>query len=116
MIKQYLEELEPRYLLPMWQDYCMNNNYDDLIYDMEEFDEIFQNDEPSYIANRIFYGDFNPNDEYFTFNGYGNLVSFDSFDILEHISLTDLVVYIIDNDEDFGDSDLREILDNEDDK
>lgn len=113
MIKQYLEELEPRYLLPMWNEYCSINDYEDWIYNMEELDELLVDRKPSYIANRIFYGEFNPNDEYFTFNGYGNLVSFDSFDIAEHISITDLVEHIIDNDEDFGDSDLREILDNE---
>ena len=62
---------------------------------MEELDELAEcyGDwaKPTYILERAFYGyrysrdddgrkeEFNPNDEYFTFNGYGNLVSVSDF-------------------------------------
>ena len=45
--------------------------------DMDLFDDYMEGQSPTWIANRIFYGDFNPNDEYFIFNGCGNLVSYD---------------------------------------
>ena len=67
---------------------------DDRYYYMEELNEIYSNEEPSEILTRAFYGydedgyivnyrgekengPFNPNRDYFRFNGYGNLVSAD---------------------------------------
>lgn len=63
-----------------WDGYLGDDRY----YDMEELDEIFHDSDPTYILERAFFGyregtngrePFNPNDEYFRFNGYGNLVS-----------------------------------------
>lgn len=65
---------------------------DDRYYDMEELDELFCNTPAIDLLSRAFfghdedtwttdsrggreYGPFNPNRDYFTFNGYGNLVS-----------------------------------------
>ena len=67
---------------------------DDRYYDMEELNDIYSGQEPQEILFRAFYGfdadswhtdsrgdkeygAFNPNREYFYFNGYGNLVSSD---------------------------------------
>lgn len=67
---------------------------DDCYYPMEELDELYIGVEPSEILRRAYYGydadtyttdgsgnkeygQFNPNREYFTYNGYGNLVSTD---------------------------------------
>lgn len=46
-------------------------------YDMDEFDEFMSNCTPSEIARMIWFGEFNPNDEYFRFDAYGNLESLD---------------------------------------
>lgn len=43
------------------------------IYSMDEFDGIFEGHDPSYIVNRIHFGEYNPLDDYFTFDGYGNI-------------------------------------------
>lgn len=57
-------------------EYCYEtNNYDDEIIEMERFDEICEGMTPSDIARSIVYGDFNPNHDYFHFNGYGNFES-----------------------------------------
>lgn len=48
---------------------------DEPICQMEEFDDLFNDWKPSDIAMRMFYGDFNPNHDYFRFDGYGNLES-----------------------------------------
>lgn len=65
---------------------------DDRYYSMEELNEFYNKQEPIEILYRAFYGrdddtwttdssgnktygEFNPNREYFYFNGYGNLVS-----------------------------------------
>lgn len=71
---------------------------DNTLEEMEYLDELAQCggdwSKPSYILTRAFYGhsysrfanepehkneEFNPNEEYFTFNGYGNLVSVSKF-------------------------------------
>lgn len=75
---------------------------DDRYYYMEELDEFYHGVEPSELLNRVFYGydadttwtdergekhygEFNPNREYFTYNGYGNLVSSDYKDYSAHL-------------------------------
>lgn len=89
----YFEEYEELF------NYCIEeldgyNGYlgDDRYYDMEELDDLFCNTPAIDLLNRAFfghdedtwttdsrgdreYGPFNPNRDYFTFNGYGNLVS-----------------------------------------
>lgn len=69
-----LEELDG------WNGYLDDNR----LIPMEELDDIMSGEEPSYVLARAFYGhdedtngDFNPNRNYFYFNGYGNLVSTD---------------------------------------
>ena len=67
---------------------------DDRYYAMDELDELYSSTEPSELLRRAYYGydeetyttdssgnktygEFNPNREYFRYNGYGNLVSAD---------------------------------------
>lgn len=76
--------------LDSWNGYLGDDRY----YSMDELDEIYSGTEPTEILYRAFYGhdedsyttdsrgnkeygQFNPNREYFYFNGYGNLVSTD---------------------------------------
>ena len=48
-------------------------------YDMDELEEIMFGQDAHWIACRIHFGDFNPMDDYFSFNGYGNLESIDEW-------------------------------------
>lgn len=107
-IKEYLENLDNSDLLSIYNEYA-STTYDNAIYTMDEFDEICENMDASEIARRCFYGKFNPNDEYFIFNGYEN---FDSSDYLDDfIDFDDIANYIARNDEDFDSDEIREILD-----
>lgn len=54
-------------------------------YDMGEFDEFMSSYKPSELAKMIRFGDFNPHDDYFRFDGYGNLVSLDWKDIVDDV-------------------------------
>ena len=83
---------------------------DDRYYSMEELNELYNGQEPIEILYRAFYGrdddtyttdsngnktygEFNPNREYFYFNGYGNLVSSnykDYTDKLDHYFIESL--------------------------
>lgn len=113
MIKDLLENMSESKLFTIYNEYLDKTEYyDDRIYDMEEFDEMMDGMSPSDIALKIFYGDFRPNDHYFKFDGYDNLQSFDY--ISDEVDLEEIADYIIDNDEDFDNSDIREILGEDD--
>lgn len=69
--------------LDNYNGYLGDNRY----YFMEDLNEFYINLEPLEILNRAYYGrdddtngEFNPNREYFYYNGYGNLVSSDYID------------------------------------
>ena len=85
-------------------------------FDMEEFDFILEEFAPSEIANMIFYGDFNPNNEYFRFNAYGKLESANNLDIVEEYRdyISEIASYIVEYKDniDIDDEGLQEILDN----
>lgn len=76
---------------------------DDRYYSMDELDEFYNGVEPSEILRRAYYGrdddtwttdsngdktygEFNPNRDYFYYNGYGNLVSSDYKDYSAHLN------------------------------
>ena len=97
---------------------------DDRYYSMDELDEFYNGTEPLEILRRAYYGrdddtyttdsngnrtygEFNPNRDYFYYNGYGNLVSSDYKDYSAHLdnyaveAMSENRSYIdsIDNDE-----------------
>lgn len=49
----------------------------------EEFFNMFFEGKPAEVARAIYYGDFNYNDEYIKFNGYGNLETLSEYDYEE---------------------------------
>lgn len=56
--------------------------YGEHLYSMNEFDEIMYGKTAWEVACMTFYGNFNPgNAVYFMFDGYGNLKSFDEYEI-----------------------------------
>lgn len=110
-IKEYLKGLSDSELLSIYNDYADASRYEQ-VFTMDEFDEICENMDASDIARRIYHGDFNPNDEYFMFNGYANFISTD--DLADFIDFDDLADYCIRNDEDFDDQEIRDTLDADD--
>ena len=77
-IKNIIEDMDTSDAVTLHNEWCYEtNNYDDEIIDMERFDEICSGMSPLDIAMKIFYGDFNPNHDYFRFNGCGNFESTD---------------------------------------
>lgn len=79
MIKDVLESMDTMDIINIHNRYCEeSNNMDDYIYSMEEFDEIMNGMTPWEVARACFYGhEFCPAHDYFRFNGYANLESFD---------------------------------------
>ena len=113
LVKEILDNMSESDLFWLYKEYvCQAQLYDDEIFDMNEFDEIMCASTPTDIALKIFYGDFRPNDNYFKFDGCANLQSFDY--ISDEVDLEEIADYIVDNDEDFDNSDIREILGEDD--
>ena len=66
--------------------------------DMEDLDMYLDGLTPTDIANKIFFGDFNPNHEYFKFNGYENLESFDEWELNKELlnNIDEIIERIVD--------------------
>ena len=58
-------------------------DYLDVYENDEEFFNTFFEGRPAEVARAIYYGDYNYNDEYVKFNGYGNIESFSEYDYEE---------------------------------
>ena len=58
-------------------------DYLDVYNNDDEFFNMFFEGKPAELARAIYYGDFNYNDEYIKFNGYGNLETFSEYDYEE---------------------------------
>lgn len=101
-IKEILENLDDGELLTIHNEV---ENYDN-IYFMDDLNEICGDMQADELARRIFYGDFNPNHDYFKFNGYENLQSFDYLE--DEIDLDYLADYIAEHEETFYISELEE--------
>jgi hypothetical protein len=95
-IKRYVEQLngdDLAYLLPHMNGYdgCFEEAR---YYDMDEFDEFLSGHTPMEIAQLIYFGDFNPNNDYFRFDGYGNLESAEWPDVVAVAEdLVDDIIY-----------------------
>lgn len=90
-IMNYFEENEETFAccleyLDSWNGYLGDDRWND----MEDIDDIFAGESPSYILARAYYGsdvhgdEFLPCANYFKFNGYGNLVSSDYRDYSDY--------------------------------
>lgn len=109
-IKNIIKDMDDSDAVALHNEYCYEtNNYDDEIIEMERFDEICEGMTPIEIANHIFYGDFNPNHEYFHYDGYGN---FESTNYpTDWIYPGDIAREIVDREESFRNDEIQEEID-----
>lgn len=107
-LSQVIEQLKQdnSTLLQAYSEYASVNGYES-VYDNDD-DSINMMFSDSHDAIRAaFYGDYNPSHAYFTFNGYGNLQSFEYLDCDNSpIDLEELAQWIINNDL-FNDYDIE---------
>lgn len=112
-IVSLLENLETSKLVNLWNEYCNESNPDDYIYENEEYtlNEMFNSVDEALRA--AYYGDYRYGDDYVMFNAYGNLVSFSDYisEVLEHIDISSLATYVIDNGSDMFDESLDDLED-----
>lgn len=67
---------------------------DKAIYSMDKFNDLLCGMEPLDIACRVNFGDMNMNDDYFIFNGYGNIETLSEWEL--HSYLWDSIRYDLD--------------------
>lgn len=96
-IKEQIEKLTNSELVNLWNEYCdRDNRQDNIIYTLDDctLDSIFVN--PSDVIKHM--GVFNYYDDYFTFNGYGNMCSFSNvFDTYSPFCIGDICDWLEDN-------------------
>lgn len=134
-IRSYVEQLSGSELanLLQYMNFYDGSFGESTFYDMDSFDEFMSNYTPSKIAMMIHFGEFNPNDDYFRFDGYGNLESLDwqeisdeaeslESDVIDHLvndyngdtPWADLG-YLVDADDDtLFDENFEEVVEEED--
>ena len=135
-LREILRSLDSEELLCVWNEYTDQANYpDDRIYRMEELDEIYSGTEATEVLRRAFYGhddfgtektdtEFNPNRDYFYFNGYGNLVSCEYLDWNQYgeryccsiIDESAMIDYMIDNETGLDNDDLQAVFEEEEER
>ena len=120
------KEMNDGEVISVWNEYCRKvNKFDDEIMDAYELEEWANNSgDTMNILNRFFFGSdeeregtsANPNRNYFTFNGYGNIISFDYIynqftDEFYYVDADELAEYIAENEEAFYNDEIQELLD-----
>lgn len=88
-----MEDIDEYLIEEYGQDFLYDKSEDDILYSMDSFDEFFEGVSPLEAVTRTFYGGrykwddepFNPNDEYFYINAYGNYYSVNEYDKLDYL-------------------------------
>ena len=100
-------------IVRVWNDYCDKHCCsDDMIFYMDSFNELFDGLKPIEIVEKVMYGDFRTDDDFFAFNGYGNIVSFNDVDDYGSFDMRYVAEYLVDmGDSDYTEVDNDELLD-----
>lgn len=88
-IRNYVESMDAEGLRTLVNDInAWDGSLDNLqYYTMDEFDELMTGYTPMEIAQLVSYGDFSPCDEYYGFDGYGNLKSYSDYELDKEIDM-----------------------------
>ena len=98
--------------LALHNTYCdAANCMDDWIYAMEELEEVFYDAEKWWLIDRIRYGDFDFTKDFWSFNGYGNLDSYNAWEL--PIFASDIADYILSAEDSLGNDEIEDILNDE---
>jgi hypothetical protein len=82
-IIEAIHEMDSSELIDLNNIYCQENNIEGEVWhnDEEFFEVFFSNTKPLDLLRSAHCGEYTPNDNYVKFNGYGNLESFDYFEV-----------------------------------
>lgn len=92
--------------------YCdATNNPDDSIYEMDELEEILDGVDKWTLVNMLRFGDFDFMKDFWGFNGYGNLDSYNAREL--PIFASEIADYILANEDALGNDEIQYMLDRE---
>ena len=92
--------------------YCdAANCMDDCIYTMDDMEEILEGVDKWELVRMIRFGDFDFMKDFWGFNGYGNLDSYNAWEL--PIYAEDIADYILSEEDSLGNDEIQYILDEE---
>ena len=107
-IREVVEDFKENKLVELWNEFCDKNYYEERIYYLsdDEINDFFSNKTPAELI-RMGKG-VDLDNKYFYFH-LSELNTTDN--IFDVVDIDELVDYIIDNDNDCNDTDIRDLLD-----
>lgn len=95
----------------IFNQYCESNGYhDDVVVNMDEL-ECYLPDNAIDVVGMIEGSNFNSSDNYFSFDGYGNIYSYNYVENNRAFCLTDIAGWLVDSGERTEEEEVDEILD-----
>ena len=112
-IVDYINSMGVDEKIALHNTYCdAVNCMDDCIYTMDEMEEILDGVDKWELVRMVQFGDFDCTKDFWGFNGYGNLVSYNAWEL--PIYAEDIADYILLREDSLGNDEIQEILDEED--
>ena len=111
-IKEAITDLTDGETVALWNDYCEANNYYDDYIEYNDIDDLLYGLKPSEVLNRVDKENYNESDRYCSYDGYGELYSFDYADCDDSpFDLDSLAQWIYDNEDACGYLDEDDLTD-----
>lgn len=110
-IVETIENMSDSEQVELWREYCETVNYfDDIIYSMDEIDELLYGQKPSEILSSVS-SSFNYFDNWFFYNGYGHICSC-SYPNADNspFNSSDIASEVCDRNDSFHNDEIDEIL------
>ena len=108
----YIDGMGIEEKIALHNSYCdAANCMDNCIYGMNDLEEILEGVDKWELVRMIRFGNFDFMKEFWGFNGYGNLVSYDAWEL--PIFASDIADYILLRENGLGNDEIQEILDGE---
>ena len=112
-IVDYINSMGVEEKIALHNTYCdAANCMDDCIYAMDELEEVLDGVDKWELVRMIRFGDFDFMKDFWGFNGYGNLVSYNAWEL--PIYAEDIADYVLLKEDSLGNDEIQEILDKED--
>ena len=112
-IVDYINSMGIEEKIALHNTYCdAANCVDDCIYSMDEMDEILDGVDKWELARMVQFGDFDCTKDFWSFNGYGNLVSYNAWELPIYAEY--IADYVLLKEDSLGDDEIQYILDEED--
>ena len=109
----YINSMGVEEKIALHNAYCdAANCMDNCIYGMNDLEEILDGVDTWELVRMVQFGDFNCMHDFWGFNGYGNLVSYNAWEL--PIYAEDIADYILSKEDSLGNDEIQEILDEED--